>query len=232
MERMNARCAHAAGLLAALPVFAWLAARVAGNAAIGFDAPFRAFVHQHASPGLTALMRFMSRLGEPLSLVTLGAGVLLALLAAHRKRAALRFAITMTGAFVLDTALKLAFHRARPAPFFGTELPHSYGFPSGHALFSVCFFGVVAALVAAQLRSNAALVAARLPSVAARAAVWTAALAIVFLIGLSRVYLGVHYPSDVIGGYAAAVAWASAVALADGMLPGSPATKRAPGVLV
>jgi undecaprenyl-diphosphatase len=207
MERMNARCAHAAGLLAALPVFAWLAGRVAAGATIGFDAPLRAFVHQHASPGLTAVMRFMSRLGEPLSLVTLGAGVLVALLAVHWKRAALRFAITMTGAFLLDTALKLAFHRPRPVPFFGTDLPHSYGFPSGHALFSVCFFGVVAALVAP-----------RLPGIAARAAVWTAALAIVFLIGLSRVYLGVHYPSDVLGGYAAAVAWVSAVALVDGLL--------------
>jgi undecaprenyl-diphosphatase len=106
-------------------------------------------------------------------------------------------------------------------PFFGTEAPHSYSFPSGHALFSICFFGVVAALVAA-----------RLPSIAARAAVWTVAVAIAFLIGLSRVYLGVHYPSDVIGGYAAAVAWASAVALADGMLLRRRDTPRSPGVLV
>jgi undecaprenyl-diphosphatase len=221
MGRMNTKRAHAAGLLAALLVFAWLATRVAGGAAIGFDAPVRAFVHQNASPGLTALMRFMSRLGEPSSLVILGVGMVLALLAIHSKHAALRFVITMTGAFVLDTALKQAFHRPRPVPFFGTDLPHSYSFPSGHALFSICFFGVVAALAAA-----------RLPSVAARAAVWMAALAIVFLIGLSRVYLGVHYPSDVIGGYAAAVAWVAAVALADGVLLPRPGTKRSPGVLV
>ncbi len=209
---MTPRAASAGGIfaaglaasIAAVIVFAWLAQRVAHGAAIAFDGAVRAHVHQHSSPGLTELMRLVSRLGEPLPLVLLCALTFAALLVAHSQRAALFFVVAMIGASLLDATLKLSFRRPRPVPFFGTPEPHSYSFPSGHALLLACYFGVVAALVTARLRSRAA-----------RVLVWTAAALLAGMVGYSRIYLGVHYPSDVIGGYAAAIVWITAAAHAD-----------------
>ncbi len=189
---------------AALLVFGWLAEHVAAGRTIAFDAAVRNAVHAHASPALTEVMRVFTAFGAPVSLLVLGIGALAALYAAGWRRAALLFLITMCGAFVLDAGLKFTFHRTRPVSFFGTPLPASYSFPSGHALFSVCFFGALAETVATRTRNRAA-----------QAALWIAAAFLALAIGLSRIYLGVHYPSDVLGGYMAAVVWVGTVAAGD-----------------
>jgi len=197
----------AAGLataIAAVIVFAWLAEHVVRGATLAFDQAVRGFVHQHASEGLTVLMRLVSSLGSPWALVLLFAIAFAALLAAHSRRAAFFFLVTMIGAVVIDSTLKLAFHRPRPLPFFGTPEPRSYSFPSGHALVLACYFGIVAAFATARIRSRWV-----------RALVWAAAAGLAGLVGYSRVYLGVHYPSDVIGGYTAAIVWVTAAAHAD-----------------
>ena len=197
----------AAGLaasVAALAILAWLADRVASGAAIAFDGAIRAFVHEHSSTVLTELMRLASSLGATIPVLVLSAGAVAVLVATHSNRAALFFAVTMAGGFVLDATMKLGFHRARPASFYGTPEPNSYSFPSGHALFAACYFGILAAFWTARIRSRAA-----------RVLVWTAAAGMAGLIGYSRIYLGVHYPSDVVGGYAAAVIWVNAAAHAD-----------------
>lgn len=193
--------------LVALLVFVWLARQVAKGVAIGFDAGVRAFVHQNASSGLTGVMRFLSDLGEPGLLFMLGIGALIAMLVLRWNRQAILFLILLSGAFVLDSTLKFTFHRTRPAPFFGTPEPHSSSFPSGHALFSICFFGVLAVIATEHVASRKA-----------RAAIWALATVLVSAIGLSRIYLGVHYPSDVVAGYAAAVFWVGAVTHMDRLL--------------
>ena len=111
---------------------------------------------------------------------------------------------TLAGATLLNLLLKQTFARTRPDPFFDYPLPVSHSFPSGHAFFAASFFGGLAVLVSGRVRSSAL-----------RLAVWIVALSLVLLIGLSRVYLGVHYPSDVFAGYAAAVVWVAGVALGD-----------------
>src|ERR1700687_1389107 len=113
-----------------------------------------------------------------------------------RNRAAILLVVAAAGAVALDELLKLVFHRARPGAYFGDPLASSYCFPNRHAGFSCCFYGVLAAIVTARMRSRAA-----------KIAVWTAAALMAALIGLSRIYLGVHYPSDVVAGYAVAVVW-------------------------
>ena len=60
-------------------------------------------------------------------------------------------AIDLVVALALNTFLKDLFHRPRPQPFFGISPPHTYSFPSGHALFSICFYGMLAALLATRL---------------------------------------------------------------------------------
>jgi undecaprenyl-diphosphatase len=161
-----------------------------------FDAAIREFVHRWASPGMTEAMRVASGFGAPLYLAILAAAVVAVLLAERARRDAIFFLVTMAGVLVLDSALKLLFHRERPPAFFGIAEPNSYSFPSGHALVSTCFLGAVAILAASRFRTRAA-----------RVAIWCAAIAAAALIGLSRIYLGVHYPSDVLGGYAIAALW-------------------------
>jgi undecaprenyl-diphosphatase len=105
----------------------------------------------------------------------------------------------------LDVGLKELFARARPQAFFDDyRIPKSFSFPSGHALFAVCFFGGLAVLLSHRLRGRLA-----------RILVWAIALVLIFLIGVSRVYLGVHYPTDVLGGFAVGTVWVASVALGD-----------------
>jgi undecaprenyl-diphosphatase len=124
----------------------------------------------------------------------------------HRSRLAALLGITMVGMGALDEALKLAFRRPRPVAFFGPT-PNSYSFPSGHAFGSVCFYGVLAAILATRVRGTAA-----------KWSVWTVAILLMAMIGFSRIYLGVHYPSDVIAGYCAGAVWVAAVGLLDRIL--------------
>lgn len=194
----------------ALYLFAGLAGEVdEGDSDIRhFDGAVFALSRRAASPALTEFMRGVTWLGSNEFLIPAGAGLVLAFALAGLRRAAVAFLLTMAGAALLNVVLKLAFRRERPEPFFDTPLPESYSFPSGHALLSFCFYGVVAAVVSARLGARPRL----------RALVWTGAALLVALVGLSRLYLGVHYPSDVLAGYAAALVWVVAVALADRLL--------------
>lgn len=200
------------GLVAAagaLYLFAELAEEVAeGDARASDESALRA-LNRWASPPVTAFMRGVTRLGSNEVLIVVGAAALVAFLFAGWRRAAGALAVTMAGAALLNVLLKLAFRRERPAPFFDAAPPESYSFPSGHALLSFCLYGVLAAVLAARLEGRRA-----------RALVWAAAALLVLLVGLSRIYLGVHYPSDVLAGYSAAFVWVVAVASADRLLQG------------
>jgi undecaprenyl-diphosphatase len=187
---------------AALVLFAWLATQVFRNSAIFFDAAAREWLHGYASPGLTAFFRTVTVFGSEWLLVPSGTLVVWRLAAADRKRAAVLFTIAVAGGEALDYSLKLLFRRERPEVFFGYIAPNTYSFPSGHAMLAVCFYGALAAILASRLQPSG------------RAAVWAAAAAAALLIGASRVYLGVHYPSDVVAGYAAAVVWVFAIGAA------------------
>jgi membrane-associated phospholipid phosphatase len=129
---------------------------------------------------------------EPIVLV-ISVCVVCWLFAGRRRDHALWIALAVAGGELLLWILKADMHRARPEPFFGTRLPNSYSFPSGHALLSLCCYGAIAA-------------------VARRRLLWIAAVVLIVLIGISRIYLGVHYPTDVIGGYLIAIAWVAGVA--------------------
>ena len=195
------------GLVAAactLYLFAGLAEEVYEGDTRQFDESALALVNGFASPSLTSFMRAVTYLGSVAFLTGAGACAVLVFVLARRRRAAVTLIVTMAGAALLNFTLKLVFGRERPEPFFDTPLPESYSFPSGHALLSFCFYGVIAAVITARIEGTGR-----------RAAVWAGAVLLVTLIGLSRVYLGVHYPSDVAAGYAAAFVWVVIVASAD-----------------
>jgi undecaprenyl-diphosphatase len=188
----------------ALFLFGWLADEMLEGDTLAFDLQVRAATHAIASPGLTRALRLTSLLGGPAVLAALGA-VLTAIFVWRRWwRGAILLPVAMVGAGVLDTALKFAFRRTRPTAYFDYPLPASYSFPSGHALFAFCFFTAAAALLAPRLQHRAL-----------RWLVWGAAAALVLAIGFSRIYLGVHYPSDVIAGYTVGLLWSSVIIVGD-----------------
>ncbi|HXM94917.1 MAG TPA: phosphatase PAP2 family protein [Candidatus Dormibacteraeota bacterium] len=190
----------------ALLLFGWIAEEMLEADTEKFDAFVRTAIHGWSSPGLTKLMKGISYLGSVVVLGTLNLLAISLFYYYQRYRAAALIAITWAGAVGLDVVLKHAFHRARPEPYFGTA-PSSYGFPSGHALGSMCFYGALAAILSAQTRNRRA-----------RLGIWTMAAVLIAMIGFSRVYLGVHYPSDVIAGYCAGVVWVGAVGIAARIL--------------
>jgi undecaprenyl-diphosphatase len=182
--------------IAALVFFGWLADEVLEGETRHFDDVTRAAVHTLASPALTSAMRGISFLGSTLFLTV--ATIMACAWFALRKwgREAKLFALTMIGASLLNTTLKLTFQRPRPVPFFNLTAPETYSFPSGHALASCCFFAGLAAILSGRIKSRRT-----------RTIVWIAAATMFLLIGLSRIYLGVHYTTDVIAGFAAALIW-------------------------
>ena len=184
----------------ALILFVWLAREVSSGDAMRLDAPIRNAVHARSSPPLTAIMRGVSLCGSEVVLVPLGIILVWWLVAVKRRRAAVVVAVAALGAEALDQIMKVLFNRTRPEPFFGLASPITHSFPSGHAMVSCCFFGVLAAILAARERSRVR-----------RAALFAAAAIVVGLMGFSRVYLGYHYPTDVLAGYAAAVVWLAVV---------------------
>ncbi len=186
--------------LGALLFFAWIAGEMLKGDTEQFDAAVMSAVHQHSTAVLTIMMKALTMLGSGVFMTPL-AVLTLAVCYVRREFHALKtLAATFVGALLLEVILKPAFHRPRPVPFFDLPPPSSFSFPSGHALFSFCFFAGIAAVLSP-----------RLARTGAKLTLWVTAVALVLGIGLSRIYLGVHYPSDVLAGYAAGLVWVAAV---------------------
>jgi len=180
-----------------LILLAWLSEEVFEGGLRQFDLAVRMLVHKFFSPQVTQFMQAMTFLGSIGFLSALFVILIAAFLFRGLKRAAAWLTIAVGGSIILDVSLKFSFHRARPTPFVGV-LPLTYSFPSGHALSSFCFYGVLAGLLCARIQSQTG-----------RILIWASSAALVAAIGLSRIYLGVHYPTDVIAGYLAAAVWVS-----------------------
>jgi undecaprenyl-diphosphatase len=198
-----------AGLIiaaAGIWLFSMLGREVLAGLTPGVD-EMRTVVHAAASPGLTKVMIAASRYGGPTWLISTGLVLAVVFRVRGWDRGALLVVVTLAGAGILDTVLKMSFARVRPMAYFDYPLPASASFPSGHALYATSFFGGVAVLLSTRVRS-----------LAVRIAIWCIAVLLIGLIGLSRVYLGVHYPSDVLAGYSAGAFWVAAVALGDRLM--------------
>ena len=182
---------RAAAAAAALLIFAALALLVERGETLEFDLAVRAGVHSWAFPALTAVMRVITTLGSGYFLVPLAALLCARWLMFGNRRAAVLLAAGAGGAEGLSDLLKILFHRPRPEVFFGLAPAETYSFPSGHAFVPAVYFGILAGILAAGPRGRAAVIVLAL------------------VLGFSRVYLGYHYPSDVLAGWALAVAWMS-----------------------
>jgi membrane-associated phospholipid phosphatase len=180
------------GILAPLLVFGFLAEDVWTREGFAWDLPLLRAAHAHATPTRDATMLFFTSVGAPLPMIAFVALALLALLLRGRRGDARFFALAVGGAAGLNVVAKLLFQRARPALWPSLVTETDYSFPSGHAMGSLA---VVAALVFLTWRTRG-----RWPILALGAL-------FVAVVGLSRVYLGVHYPSDILAGWCASLAW-------------------------
>jgi membrane-associated phospholipid phosphatase len=179
-------------LLLPLWVFASLVGEMHEKEVFAFDAPALNGLHALATPTLDRFSVLMTRLGYLWGVVPLDLMVLLSLALRRRIREGLFFGIAITGSAVLDIAAKSYFARMRPNLWLSLTPETTYSFPSGHAMGSATL-GVALIILCWPTRW-------RWPMTAA-------SLLFVLLVGVSRVYLGVHYPSDILAGWSAAVAW-------------------------
>jgi membrane-associated phospholipid phosphatase len=151
-------------------------------------------IHQWTNPVLDRVMLGLTQLGNPSFIIGLVIGSLGWLWWKQKRAEAQLFAIASLGALVLNVGLKLFFAKPRPTLRNYLITEKSFSFPSGHALGSMVIYGFLAYLLASQFPKFSLLI-------------YTAALGLIAAIGLSRLYLGVHWPTDVLAGYAVGFLW-------------------------
>ncbi len=156
-------------------------------------------VHHH---GLVRAMQWVSTVGAPRTFWLVTALLVVLALVRHAYRLAIWAAITMAGAALLDVLLKNAVARSRPHFEHAVAVAPGGSFPSGHALESFVGCAIVILAIAPAV------------SAARRRIALIAAAVVVLAIGFSRVFLGVHFASDVVGGWIFAAGWLAATVAA------------------
>jgi membrane-associated phospholipid phosphatase len=161
----------------------------------GLDNRIADELHEHATRPLTEFFEAVTTLGN--GIVLAGVAAIAAYLLARRRyyAEATLMVLAFVGAEVLSYSLKLAFRRDRP--FFTDPLAtvSTYSFPSGHATVSVAVYGALCLVLLRRLAGPARIVCLAV------------AVLLVSLIGFSRLYLGVHFLSDVLAGFSVGLAW-------------------------
>jgi len=155
-------------------------------------------LHRAASPLTTDALRAVTFLGEAWSQVTIGVLVAVGLLRAQRKLWTLGWVVALAGGGILNEILKLLY--ARPRPVFADPIltASGFSFPSGHSMGTFILGGMAAYLGVLHTQGRA-----RHVGIVALALGWAVTM------GFSRIYLGVHYLTDVLGGFAAGACWLS-----------------------
>lgn len=186
------------GVLIPLLVFGKSAEEVSREGGFDHDVPALRLIHQYANSNLDGLMIFVTRLGGLLFMVPFAAAVLILLVRSKYWHGAKFFSLAVGGAGVINILVKALFHRDRPTLWLSPAPEFDYGFPSGHSMLTMAF---MTALVLLTWRTRW------------RWPVLVCGGLFVLAVGLSRVYLGVHFPSDVLAGWSASLAWVSGVYL-------------------
>ncbi|MBN3886535.1 MAG: phosphatase PAP2 family protein [Nostoc sp.] len=183
-----------ASCLLILFVLAQLAEEVLERDAFTFDTTFLLWLHQFANPNLDNLMLFITNLGNPRTVVIVaGATVLLLWWQRYREEAKF-FVLACLGGLILNTGLKLFFSKPRPELWHRLISEKSFSFPSGHALGSMVLYGFIAYELATHYPLFTKVI-------------YSLTVILIAAIGISRLYLGVHWPTDIIAGYGVGFLW-------------------------
>jgi undecaprenyl-diphosphatase len=167
-----------------------------------FDRAAQAWIEQQVTPSQTAWMLAVTQVGSTAGVLVITA-VLAGLLALRKSHYWLgRLGLTVPVAMLLNEVLKYLFHRPRPAVAHPLVKLETYSYPSGHVVSAIVLYGFVAIFLSSYMTSRFW-----------RIVIGAAAVGVVLLVGYSRIYLGVHYPTDVLGGMIEGVAWLSIAGL-------------------
>ena len=172
-----------------------------GDGIAVLDHPVARFVTAHRAPALTSAMKAVSAAASPagMTVCALILGVLLSV-AWRSWTPVVALAATAAGAIGFTIVFKAALGRPRPPLVHAVAAADGYGFPSAHAAAAAAVCGAAAWLCSIRMRSWRA-----------RVAIWAVAAMLAALVGISRVYLGVHWATDVIGGWIFGILWLAVV---------------------
>ncbi|WP_129703611.1 phosphatase PAP2 family protein [Priestia megaterium] len=176
--------------------FGFLAISVSQDRIVHFDSTVISFVQGFESPILTSIMKFFTFIGSLPAITILSVLIMFFLYTVLKHRSELiLFVAAILGSSILFRILKQIFQRERPNLHRLIEIS-SYSFPSGHATTAFAFYGVLAFLLWRHL-----------PTQWGRTILILLSVIMILAIGTSRIYLGVHYPSDVLAGYLVSIFW-------------------------
>lgn len=179
------------------------------------DTHVTAWAVAHRTGWLTGIMRVITWLGSAAVIIPLGliiAGWFVR--RRHEWRPLILLTAAVAGAVVLYDIIKLLVGRPRPPRAIWIGHFHGAAFPSGHATQTVAFYTVLAIVLGAGRSSRMKL------------ALWSAAVLVALVVGFSRIYLGAHWLTDVLGGYALGVLWAALVVIVTLIAPEPVRTRR------
>lgn len=176
----------------AVLVFVALADEIHGKKTLPFDVPLLHAVHDLSSPRLNDIAVFVTNLGGAPFIIVATLAIAGGLLYLKKKRQAYIVLSTAGGAAVMNYVLKLFFARDRPSLWQSIITQSSYSFPSGHAMASSALaFSLIAIAWHTKWRVLAMILGAYY----------------ILIIGFTRIYLGVHFPSDVLAGWCISLIW-------------------------
>lgn len=186
-------------IIGAAAVFAEIAEQLGDGRQLGqLDQLFSDTVQATLSPGVFRAFALLTHLGDPLTLAGLGVAVAVLLLWQRQPGLCVGWALALGGNAVLNTVLKRIFERTRPVHDNLRAFADGWSFPSGHASGSLVAYGMLAYLAVRLLPARWS--DARLPAL-------LLATAVVFIVCASRVFVQVHFATDVLAGMASGSAW-------------------------
>ncbi|WP_045519689.1 phosphatase PAP2 family protein [Neobacillus niacini] len=179
-----------------LIAFSFVAFLIRADKIVDFDHTIISVVQSLESPFLTTIMEFFTVVGSTQVVVVLCILIIFFLYKVlHHRKELILFIAVVAGSPLLNLLLKEFFQRARPDLHRLIEIG-GYSFPSGHAMNAFTVYGILTFLLWRHIFNRSG-----------RCLLLLFSSFIVFMIGVSRIYLGVHYPSDIIGGYFASGFW-------------------------
>ncbi|MDR1076650.1 MAG: phosphatase PAP2 family protein [Xanthomonadaceae bacterium] len=193
-------------VLGALVLFGVLASAVRANAVFALDEPVLRFFHSIAAPAWDRYFLFFSAIGYRCGVVPADIALILIVMWKRRWRTVAFVTLAAAGTGLLNSGAKHIFQRTRPSLWESIAPEHNFSFPNGHAMGSMSL-ALVLLLLTWHTRWRNGMLAAMIVFVAS--------------VGMSRIYLGIHYPSDILAGWSFSTAWVGVLYLRLWKMPDS-----------